>query len=589
MAFWLPGSLVPWLPGSLAKRTHTHARAHVQVDASLSADFTTGVVTREGAGDVGEEITAAGTEEETWRNASGIDLYSELYVRWRVTGLTKGEYYHFRVSARNAAGWGRPGVLGHPAEPASPGAGSTAGGHLGGGGVERKYLTNQQWGLPLAGAGRWDYYLASALLPCSGSLATETSLFPASLSSPLQRGCGRIEAGRQGLAEFHDALRVFLRFDSGDAQALGLDSSGDAVHASVHGDVQEDAGMVGRGARFHGGGGGVNGSVCLGGGGLLTLPNVMRRCRSSSCAGVQEERVDSWSLAIWVKQSSAPAAAASSSRQVVLALAGAAAVGTAAGTAGLGGKAMYTVAEAELALVLEHGRLVVWVKGVRYDAGRAARGPWFEGEARGVHAAHSPAGGAEGPSAVGKGGAASEWREMVTPGVWCLLAITFEAAAPGGSAGRPVASSAAAPGQEHSSVPGGIAMPLDSGARGEGGEGDDGRAGLRLSLYVNGQPLLEFVPVPEIDQDAAPLYVGGCNCTKGAGSGMPKRSSAAWDGSPSALGDAAFEPFDGSIDSFRVWSRCACEIYTRPCMDAHTRARAHTHTHTHTLRQASEE
>ena len=59
----------------------------------MSADFTTGVVTREGAGDVGEE--AAGTEEETWRNASGIDLYSELYVRWRVTGLTKGEYYHF--------------------------------------------------------------------------------------------------------------------------------------------------------------------------------------------------------------------------------------------------------------------------------------------------------------------------------------------------------------------------------------------------------------------------------------------------------------------------------------------------------------
>ena len=137
-------------------------------------------------------------------------------------------------------------------------------------------------------------------------------------------------------------------------------------------------------------------------------------------------------------------------------------------------------------------------------------------------------------------------------------------------------------------------MPLDSGARGEGVDGDDGRAGLHLSLYVNGQPLLEFVPVPEIDQDAAPLYVGGCNCTKGAGNHMAKRSWTAWDGSPSALGDAAFEPFHGSIDSFRVWSRCACETYTRSCMDAHTSARTHTRTHTHThthttLRQAPEE
>ena len=34
---------------------------------------------------------------------------------------------------------------------------------------------------------------------------------------------------------------------------------------------------------------------------------------------------------------------------------------------------MYTVADAELAMVLEEGHLVVWIKGVRYDAARAAR------------------------------------------------------------------------------------------------------------------------------------------------------------------------------------------------------------------------
>jgi hypothetical protein len=43
------------------------------------------------------------------------------------------------------------------------------------------------------------------------------------------------------------------------------------------------------------------------------------------------------------------------------------------GTVGQGQRPMYTVAEAELAMVLEEGHLVVWIKGVRYDAARAAR------------------------------------------------------------------------------------------------------------------------------------------------------------------------------------------------------------------------
>ena len=55
-----------------------------------------------------------------------------------------------------------------------------------------------------------------------------------------------------------------------------------------------------------------------------------------------------------------------------MALGGATSVATAAGTTGVGGKLMHTVADAELAMVVEDGRLVVWVKGVRYDAARAS-------------------------------------------------------------------------------------------------------------------------------------------------------------------------------------------------------------------------
>ena len=32
-------------------------------------------------------------------------------MRFRVTGLRKGVYYHLRVAANNGVGWGRPGVL----------------------------------------------------------------------------------------------------------------------------------------------------------------------------------------------------------------------------------------------------------------------------------------------------------------------------------------------------------------------------------------------------------------------------------------------------------------------------------------------
>ena len=56
-------------------------------------------------------------------------------------------------------GWGRPGVLGHPAESAS-GDGSMGEGNVG---VERKYLRDEEAGAPREGAGRWEYYLGSTL------------------------------------------------------------------------------------------------------------------------------------------------------------------------------------------------------------------------------------------------------------------------------------------------------------------------------------------------------------------------------------------------------------------------------------------
>ena len=82
-----------------------------------------------------------------------------------------------------------------------------------------------------------------------------------------------------------------MRFDSGSAQALGRDSSGDGIHAVVHGDVSEGEGVVGRGARFLGGGSGVQGvSTVNGGGGLFSLPNVLRRCTSYACAHSREAK-----------------------------------------------------------------------------------------------------------------------------------------------------------------------------------------------------------------------------------------------------------------------------------------------------------
>ena len=178
-----------------------------RIDASVSADFTSGMLSFEGEGIIGEEVTAreahasAGDDQVS---SQYLDVYSPRYVRWRITGLAKGVYYHFRVSAYNGIGWGRPGILGHPAE-TSADSGSTAGGNAG---VDRKFLTEEDAQAPLDGAARWQYYLASAVLPCSGSFSNPTAVFPQSTSSPLQRGCGAIQAGSRGLREFHDSLRV---------------------------------------------------------------------------------------------------------------------------------------------------------------------------------------------------------------------------------------------------------------------------------------------------------------------------------------------------------------------------------------------
>lgn len=189
-----------------------------RVDASVSPDFTSGVLSSEGEGFTGEEVTAR--EDRPGDNATGpsnfLDVYSSRFVRWRITGLAKGIYYHLRVSAWNGIGWGRPGVLGHPTETSAE-ARSTAGGNAG---VQRLFLAEEDAGAPLDGAARWEYYLASAVLPCSGSFTSPTAVFPQSVSSPLQRGCGAILPGARGLRTFHDSLRVFLRFDDGPAQVI---------------------------------------------------------------------------------------------------------------------------------------------------------------------------------------------------------------------------------------------------------------------------------------------------------------------------------------------------------------------------------
>jgi hypothetical protein len=56
----------------------------------------------------------------------------------------------------------------------------------------------------------------------------------------------------------------------------------------------------------------------------------------------------------------------------------------------------------------------------------------------------------------------------------------------------------------------------------------------------------QFAPVPEIDEDAAPLLFGGCNCTKYAAGGVE---------TPTAWPDAASAPLNGWLDAVRVWSR----------------------------------
>jgi len=261
----------------------------------------------------------------------------------------------------------------------------------------------------------------------------------------------------------------------------------------------------------------------------------------------------------------------SSSRQVLMALAGASKVGTDTGTQGRGGRGIYTVADAEMAMVLEQGRLVVWIKGVRYDAARAARGPWFEGRGRDLSV------GQEGGGGHGRGGAESAWREVLAQDKWSLLVVTMQASADFGPAAYPhaAAASAATPtnplpppagavvgshgrvigaeARQRVDVPPSAAGAREQGAGNSGTSGREdrdgrgrGRGGLKMSMYVDGKALLEFAPVPEIDEDAAPLMFGGCNCTK---------SSADAQEPPSAHADAAFEAFDGWMDSIRVWSR----------------------------------
>jgi hypothetical protein len=56
----------------------------------------------------------------------------------------------------------------------------------------------------------------------------------------------------------------------------------------------------------------------------------------------------------------------------------------------------------------------------------------------------------------------------------------------------------------------------------------------------------QFAPVPEIDEDAAPLLFGGCNCTKYVAGGVE---------TPTAWPDAASAPLNGWLDAVRVWSR----------------------------------
>ena len=51
---------------------------------------------------------------------------------------------------------------------------------------------------------------------------------------------------------------------------------------------------------------------------------------------------------------------------------------------------------------------------------------------------------------------------------------------------------------------------------------EGGGGGLMLRIFVGGKKMLEFAPVPEIDQDASPLMFGGCNCTPGT-FGLVKR------------------------------------------------------------------
>ena len=67
-----------------------------------------------------------------------------------------------------------------------------------------------------------------------------------------------------------------------------------------------------------------------------------------------------------------------------------------------------------------------------------------------------------------------------------------------------------------------------------------------MFFFDNVWQVQQFAPVPEIDEDAAPLLFGGCNCTiYAAGSGK----------TPTAWPDAASAPLNGWLDAVRVWSR----------------------------------
>ena len=447
----------------------------------------------------------------------------------RFGGLDPGTYYHFRVQARGAGGWSKAGVAGHPLPEEAPAApdgglallgGSLAWGeHLeslaparnlsdadyadtssededddAGNATGRWPVAARAGGRSQAGVlegGRWGDYLESAVLPCGVGVLGDV------------RGCGTAAVGGAGLAASLRGLRAFYRFDA--REGLGVDSSGDAMHARVVGNITRGRGRVGYGAVFPGAADGDDAP-----GAYLEVPNLLRLCFAEECV-----RLDGGARGNCTPPSCLPALPSAEAGPL-----GEAGTGTAEGGASLGANAGFRSWAVSLWFSTDDpgpAQVLFAMFGRR----------WGE-QPRGEDAPYAASGGAEGGAALPEL-ARANLALWVKEGrlVLVVMGVRFDLQGACGDLDAGFGDALACAPAARAPFEAGRAYLLTL---------SFSRAARALALYLDDGLYATVAAPPLLDPRSGHMTVGGCNCSLGA------------------LGPGALT-LAGSLDSVRIYDR----------------------------------